>query len=154
MTKKKLSPNEKAKINRENYAAYVANLLATNTKFPVNQFGDANISLIAKECGFKRGVIQNKDSLMGKQFQSDLERIGTEVSPAKNTESKLEAQTKKVTQNASKLEKELERTTAEVEQLRKELALAQKEITLLINRKEEDENKFEHLFETGRRAFS
>lgn len=154
MTKERLSPNLKAKINRDNYAAYVANLLATNTKFPVNQFGDANISLIAKECGFKRGVIQNKESLMGRQFQSDLERIGTEVSPAKNIESKLEAQTKKVTQNASKLERELERTTAEVEQLRKELALAQKEIILLRNSKEEDAHKFEHFLETGRRAFS
>lgn len=153
MTDAKLSPNKKAIINKDNYAAYVANLEATGTKFPINQFGDANISLVAEKCGFKRGVLQNKDSFLGKVFQADLKRIGTEILSPEDKDSKLEVKAMLAAKNASKLEKELERVTAEVELLRDKLVVAHNEIQILKQCKLEDGERLEYMLESGRRVF-
>ena len=149
MTKEKLSPNEKAIINRENYAAYVTNLETTGAKFPVNQFGGANLSLIAEECGFKRGVIQNKESFLGKIFRKDLARIGIEISTVKDTDNISKVKANEAYKNAARLEI----ITAEVEELRKALISAHKEIHLLKTQKEEDTERLDFMLETGRRVF-
>jgi len=149
MTKEKPSPNKKAQINRENYASYVANLEATGAKFPINQFGSANLSLIAENCGFKRGVIQNEESFLGKAFRKDLERIGTALPTTRNTGIASEVKANE----ASKYAARLEIVSAEVEQLRKALSSAQEEIQLLKKQKEEETKRLELMLETGRRVF-
>lgn len=149
MTSEKPSPNKKAKINRENYASYVANLEATGAKFPTNQFGSANLSLIAESCGFKRGVIQNEESFLGKAFRKDLERIGTALPTTKNKGIASEVKANEAPKYAARLVK----VSAEVEQLRKALSSAHEEIHLLKKQKEEDTERLELMLETGRRVF-
>jgi septal ring factor EnvC (AmiA/AmiB activator) len=153
MSEEKLSPNEKAIINRRNYAAYVANLEATNTKFPINQFGDANISLVAKTCGFKRTAFQIKESFLSKAIQSDIDRIGTEVQSVEKKESYLEGKAKTSAMHASQREKELERTTAEIEKLREEIKLLQYENFVLKQKEDENIERQEMMIESGRRVF-
>ena len=148
-----LSPNEKSKINRTNYAAYVANLEATNTKFPINQFGDANISLIAKTCGFSRDAFNNKRSFLAKALQEDISRIGTEVHSVDEKEDYLEKKAKTATKSASKREKELERATAEIETLREQIELLELENFNLKQKENESAERQEMMIETGRRIF-
>jgi septal ring factor EnvC (AmiA/AmiB activator) len=153
MTNTKLSPNEKAEINRTEYAAYVANLEATNTQFPINQFGDVNITAIAESCGFKRGVLQNKNSLLGKRLRVDVKRLGTQIQEAIDNDSSLEKKAKKASVNASKLERELEKATAEIETLRLKLEEAEVKCFKLMEKQHEQTESFEYMLETGRRVF-
>jgi seryl-tRNA synthetase len=151
--KNELSPNEKSKINRTNYAAYVANLEATKTKFPINQFGDANISLVAKTCGFSRDAFNNKRSFLAKALQEDISRIGTELHSANEKEDYLETRAKTATKSASKREKELERTTAEIETLREQVKSLELENFNLKQKESEGVEIQEMMIETGRRVF-
>jgi septal ring factor EnvC (AmiA/AmiB activator) len=153
MSNLKLSPNEKALLNRQEYSAYVESLEATGAKFPLNQFDDVNLTAIAKICGFKRGVLQDKDSFLGKQLRLDVSRIGTEIQEAVNNEGALEKKAKKASMNASKLEKELEIATGEIEELRLKLEQLEAENYKLTERQHEQKESYEHMLDTGKRVF-
>jgi hypothetical protein len=153
MMTNKLSPNEKSVINKQNYDAYVANLEATNSKFPINQFGDVNISLVAEKCGFKRSAFNKKDSRLAQILQQDVDRIGTEVYSFEKKESFLETKSKTASKHASQREKELEKATAEIETLRDQIELLELENFNLKQKEGEGVERQEMMIETGRRVF-
>lgn len=146
---KKLSPNEKHELNKKNYAAYVANIKATDGKFPINQFGDVNLTLIAKECGFLRDVFQKPSSELAKQLAKDIKKIGTKIKDMSEKESSLKKQKEEASRNASKLSKDLERVTAEVYKLREKVTELEQENNALKGKSEAHDS----MLDDGRRRF-
>lgn len=69
---------EKGKINKARYAEYVATLELMGQKFPVNNFGDVNLSLIASTCGFNRQVFATNKS-MKEQLAKDVKKLGIDI---------------------------------------------------------------------------
>lgn len=149
----KLSPTEQNKINKDNYSAYVAKLKAIGGKFPLNQFGNVNLTSVAEECGFERGSFADKESALSKQLAKDIKLIGTQIKDESEVESSLKKQKDEASKNASKLSKELERTTAEVYKLREVVALLEQEKKALEHKLKGKSEAHESMLDDGRRRF-
>ena len=146
----KFSAVEKGRINKERYHAYINDLKVTGRKLPLNQFGEVNLSEIAKTCGFNRQVFSTNKNLK-KQLEEDIRRIGTEISEGESTESRLEKKAKESTQQVNKLKSDLESKIQEIESLRSTIAELQKHIKHLENKDYEINVAMTELETNGRR---
>ena len=144
----KLSAPEKGKINKEKYAAYVADLEATGKKFPLNQFGNVNNSVVAEACGFGRNVLYTS---LKEQFEEDINRIGTQLHDGVDKETRLDKKATEKAKIASKLQKELDAQVQENHSLRAQIDELQSRILELENRKDEMGMTMDELLTNGRR---
>ena len=141
---------QKGRINRQRYSAYVAELEATGRKFPVNQFGNVNLTLIAEACGFRRQVFSTNKN-MRERLEKDIFRIGTETSQDMGVDTLLAKKASDKTKEASQLRKELDAKTQEIAVLRSELESVKKLVRELAVRNTEADSIFTEMVTTGRR---
>jgi len=145
-----LSPHEKNKLNIQNYEAYIKDLETTGEKFPLNQFGDVNLTAVAQKCKFNRQVFSNN-----KHFQhrltKDIERIGTDIHKGQDHRDRDAEIAATKSQEASKLRRELDAKVQEIELLREELTKARDKILELENKQNEGELTLDEILSTGRR---
>lgn len=146
----KVSAVEKGRINKEKYAAYVAELEATGEKFPTNSEGNLNLSLIARKCGFGRDVFY-KNQTLNCLLNDDAQRIGTTLKPGVSNESRLAKRVAEKSNVASKLTKELDARIQEIEILKKTIDELQSKIIDLESRDNEVEMAMDELLSNGRR---
>ena len=125
--KPNLSPVEKGIINKKMYAAYVADLKAKGDKFPINNYGEVNLSRIAKECGFNRQVFSNNTS-MKQALSDDVKLIGTDITKGSNKESRLAKKVNKESEESSRLKKELDARVQEIVALKEQIVKLEAEI--------------------------
>jgi len=145
---KRLSPNEQAKQNKLNYEHYVRELESNHKRFPVNQFGAVNRSLIAKICGIQsRDVFTREKSSLKKQLESDVLRIGLEVHERKTSNNSVEHRAAKGNKNSVTV------LSAEVENLRAKVSLLEEENRKLKIQLNEKEIMQEKMLDDGRRRF-
>jgi hypothetical protein len=145
-----VSPVEKGRINKANYVAYVAELKATGKKFPLNQFGEVNLSGIAKACGFLRGVFTTNKSLK-QLLDSDILIIGTEIKDGAELDTRLSQKAEEKSKEASKLHKDLDAKVQEVNSLREQIDELKKCIRELESRSNETALSMDELLDSGRR---
>ena len=144
----KLSAPEKGRINKERYNAYVANLEATSKKFPTNQLGNVNNSLVAEICGFGRNVLYTS---LKEQFEEDIKRIGTELHEGVDKATRLDKKASEKTKIASALQKDLDAKVQEIYSLRNQVDELQIKILKLENRENEMDMGMDELISNGRR---
>ena len=147
---KKPSAVEKGRLNKKNYAAYVADLEATGKKFPLNQFGEVNITAIAEASGFLRGVFA-KNKKMKNQLEDDLKRIGTEITEGIDKDSRLAKKAEEKAIEASRLHKDLDAKVQEISLLRDQIDQLQTRIRELECRNDEATLSMDELLDSGRR---
>lgn len=136
---------EKGKINKARYAEYVANLELTGQKFPMNNFGDVNLSLIASKCGFNRQVFATNKS-MKQQLETDVKRIGTCISdPKPSAKNKLDDK------DITILMKTIDLKDLEILSLRKQINELLKAVQKLETNQSEHNAIHEELLLSGRR---
>lgn len=111
----KVTAIEKGEINRARYAEYVATLELTGQKFPVNNFGDVNLSLIASICGFNRQVFATNKS-MKEQLVKDVKRLGIDIK-----EQRSSAQSNYGDRDSAQLKKALKLKDLEIISLKKRI---------------------------------
>ncbi len=141
---------EKGRINKKNYADYVSALEKDSKKFPLNQFGDINLSAIAEACGFNRQVFATNKTL-AEQLKADVKRIGTAVVAGESQDSALAKKAKASTLEASRLAKDLGIAEAKIKALEEQVMKLELENKQLKNGKEESDANLEHMLTTGRR---
>jgi hypothetical protein len=146
----KVSAVEKGRINKANYAAYVAELKATDKKFPLNQFGKVNLSGIADACGFRRKVLY-ENKFMKKRLKEDILLIGTEIKEGVDLETRLSQKAEEKAKEASKLHKDLDAKVQEVNSLREQIDELKKCIRELECRSDEASLSMDELLDSGRR---
>ena len=149
-TNSNISKVEKGRINKQNYADYVATLEKEGKKFPLNQFGDINLSAIAEACGFNRQVFATNKG-MAEQLKADVKRIGTILVAGESQDSALAKKAKASTMEASRLAKDLGVAEAKIKALQEQVMKLELENKQLKNGKEESEATLEHMLVTGRR---
>lgn len=142
----------KTAINRQRYKEYVAGLEARNDKFPISQYGEVNLTAVAKACGFHRQVFFTNTS-MREQLNEDIRRIGTTAHAAKDSDSVLAQKAESKSREASQLRKQLEEKVEEVESLRKLIDELQDENNKLKGNVEERDKSMDEMLESGRRFF-
>lgn len=147
---KKISGVEKSVINISRYADYVKSLEKDGKRFPLNQFGDVNLTEIAKACGFNRQVFFTNTTMKNK-LANDVKRIGTSLSKPKPSDLLLENQVKIKNTQVNSLQRDLvlaeEKNCALLKQIA-ELELENKNLKISYG---EFEASVEHMLETGRR---
>lgn len=148
----KISAVEKGRVNKERYADYVAELEATGRQFPLNNFGEVNLSSIAKACGFNRQVFINNES-MKVALAEDVSRIGTEAAEARSKESKLSKKMAEKSEEASRLQKALDANFCEIEALKNQVNELKKHIAKIEERNHEMDTIFDELLSSGRRYY-
>ncbi len=145
----------KAEINQAAYKHYVEQLKAEEKGFPRNKDGDANLSEIARKCGFGRDrLYESSKSKLYEQFAKDLVTIGVEGTPPKTSHDEYLA--KKVEQksrDASALKADLDAKVQEVASLRDKVEELTTELNKLKRQKSENEAAMDELESTGRRCF-
>ena len=146
----KISAVEKGRINKESYAAYIAELEATGKKFPTNNFGEVNLTAIAKACGFNRQVFSNNQAMRA-ALNEDIERIGTDISEGQPKETRPHKKASEKSKEGSRLHKELEARTNEIETLKAQILELNKRIAELEGGKHEMDLAFDELLASGRR---
>jgi hypothetical protein len=147
---KSLSRVEKGRINKQNYVDYVAALERDGKRFPLNQFGDINLSAIAEACGFNRQVFATNKG-MAEQLKADVKRIGTILVAGESQDSALAKKAKASTLEANKLAKDLGIAEAKIKALEEQVMKLELENKQLKNGKEESDANLEHMLTTGRR---
>jgi septal ring factor EnvC (AmiA/AmiB activator) len=146
----KVSAVEKGRINKANYVAYVAELKVTGKKFPLNQFGEVNLSGIAEACGFLRGVF-SKNKFMKAQLDADILSIGTEVKEGVDQDSRLAQKAEEKAKEAGRLHKDLDAKVQEINSLREQIDELKKCIRELECRSDEASLSMDELLDSGRR---
>lgn len=146
----RISAVEKGRINKAKYLEYVNRLEETGSKFPLNNFGEVNLTAIASACGFNRQVFATNKS-MKQQLKEDILRIGTDITPGEEKESRLQKKADKKSKEASRLQSELDARTAENESLRSQISELQKKIRELEAKESEIELSMNELLTSGRR---
>ena len=141
----KISAVEKGKINKARYVEYVANLELTGQRFPINNFGDVNLSEIAFKCGFNRQVFSTNKS-MKQQLEADVKRIGTNTNEKSST-----PQSKIDNKDAVRLMKFNELKDLEILALRKQINELQKLVNGLETARSEHNTFYDELLSSGRR---
>jgi len=145
-----ISKVEKGRINKQNYVDYVAALERDGKRFPLNQFGDINLSAIADACGFNRQVFATNKG-MAEQLKADVKRIGTILVAGESQDSALAKKAKASTLEANKLVKDLGIAEAKIKALEEQVMKLELENKQLKNGKEESDANLEHMLTTGRR---
>lgn len=145
----KLKGRAKAAFNKKSYAAYVANLVATGKKFPINQLGTANVDAVASACGFERQVLYKT---LKEQFEKDVQRIGTEIHEVsgKDKTDRLTEISEANKKNASALQKTLDAKEQELIELRQTNLALEQRINELESEQQESQDRFEDMLGSGR----
>lgn len=136
---------KKGKINKARYAEYVAELELTGQKFPINNFGQVNLSEIASKCGFNRQVFATNKS-MKLQLEADVKRLGTNT-----TDSKQSSQKKEADKDVSRLIKSIDLKDFEILSLKKQIDELLKIVQELETSRSEHNAIYEELLLSGRR---
>ncbi|HAS25117.1 MAG TPA: hypothetical protein DCR64_06115 [Vibrio sp.] len=146
----KISAVEKGAINKQRYSDYVSGLETEGRKFPINQFGDLNLTEIASACGFNRQVFSTNKS-MKQQLISDAKRIGTELTDGKKQDDVLAKKAKASSEQVNKLMRDLSVAEEKISALQQQVMQLEVENKRLKNDKNEATASLEFMFETGRR---
>lgn len=142
------SPQLKSSFNMNNYNLYVAWLKSTNQKFPVNQFGELNRSLISRICGFGRDILYSATNPIRLALEHDLVKIGLEL----NTTRSLRADPKcNKSDHSISFKYRLDTLNAELLSLKNEVAQLKNENSELKQKLIEDSSIFTELTQSGRR---
>lgn len=142
------SPQLKSTFNINNYDLYVAWLNSTNRKFPVNQFGEINRSLISKICGFGRDVLYSKTNPIYLALEGDLIKIGLELNTSRSF--RVEKKSNKPDYSIN-FKYRVDTLNDELLSLRNEVAQLKKENSELKQKIIEDSSTFTELAQSGRR---
>jgi len=146
----KLSAVEKGKLNRRNWDAYLKFLRNSKQKFPINQYGDVNLSLVAELCGFKRQVFANN-----KAFASELEDavvlIGTELVEPKDPSGQMDDEIKLLKKQLSAQKRDVAILEEKNDGLSKQLMETRAELKKVKKQSLEADESLEFMIETGRR---
>lgn len=145
--------NKKTPFQR--YQDYVNQLKESGEKFPSNNSGDINFTIIAKECGNRRQWFsENANKVMGDTqktlsqiIKNDLVSIGTALKSPKKPESILSDISEKIKKENNRLLKSLEQATAEIEKLRSQVEDLEFKLS---NVKRESDERFNEMSESGR----
>lgn len=143
----------------ERYQAYVIKLEHAGQKLPINQFGDVNYSQIASECGNRRQWFsENMNKVFGPAgetleqiLKEDIQRLGTNTAPAKDTDDVLSGIAETKTKEAGLLRSMLEQKTKENEHLRNKSQRLETENRILRSKVDEVESQQDAMLESGRR---
>lgn len=146
----KLSAPEKGKLNRHNFDAYVKHLEDTSQKFPISQFGDVNLSLIADRCGFQRQVWATNAALK-EQLDSAVKRIGTDAVEGKDPETRIDHDMKNLRKQLSNAKRDLALAEEKIDGLQRQLIVANSELKRSDEQKEEAAESLDYMISTGRR---
>ena len=147
--------NKKSKIgvaaiieNRHNFDALISEMKATGKKFPVNQFGEPNISWVAKEIPCTTGTL--RAGTLEKPFKEALLEIGVDIEPStKNQSEKLAKKAEDKSKEATRLRRELNAKIKEVEGLRLEVEKLHKKLQNTKFKKSEEELRFQTMLKEG-----
>lgn len=146
----KISAVEKGVINKQRYADYVAELERNGRKFPINQFGDVNLTEIAKSCGFNRQVFTTNAS-MKKALADDVRRVGTEITEAQRPEAFLANKVKVKSDQINKLMRDLAIAEEKIHALESQVINLERENKLLKTESKEAADSLDYMLSTGRR---
>lgn len=146
----KLSAPEKGKLNKRNFDAYVNFLRRTEKKFPINNFGDVNLSAIAELCGFERQVFSRNTALREK-LDAEVKAIGTDAVAGKDPESRIDSDVKYLRKQLSDAKRDLSLAEEKIEGLQRQLIQLSSELKRSNLDREEVEESLEHMISTGRR---
>ena len=146
----KLSAPEKGRLNKRNFENYVKHLQKNGEKFPINQFGDVNTSLISDLCGFNRQVFATNQTL--KEMLSEaVNRIGTAIVEGKDTETRLDGDIKRLRKQVSDAKKDLALAEEKIEALQRQLLERDAELKRSEQASREAAESLDHMISTGRR---
>jgi hypothetical protein len=145
-----LSRVEKGKLNIKNYDGYVERLRSTGQKFPINNFGDVNLSAVAKECGFLWQVFSTNKN-MGAKLIIDVKAIGTDLVQGKTAETVMDQNVTLLKKQLNNSRKDLALAEETIDALTKQILHLETENKLLKHQSTEKNESFEYMIETGRR---
>ncbi|MGK0270741.1 MAG: hypothetical protein ACI88H_001389 [Cocleimonas sp.] len=145
-----LSRVEKGKLNIQNYDGYVERLRSTGQKFPINNFGDVNLSAVAKECGFLRQVFSTNKN-MGAKLIIDVKAIGTDLVQGKAAETVMDQNVTLLKKQLNNSRKDLALAEETIDALKKQILYLETENKHLKHQSTEKNESFEYMIETGRR---
>lgn len=146
----KLSAPEKGKLNRKNFDAYVKHLKAMGQKFPISQFGDVNLSLIAELCGFQRQVWSNNATLK-ERLDREVKSIGTDAVEGKDPETRIDNDMKNLRKQLSNSKRDLALAEEKIDGLQRQLISVNSELKRSDEEKEEAAESLDYMISTGRR---
>jgi len=146
-------------MNKKNpfqrYQDYVNQLKESGEKFPLNNFGDINFTIVAEKCGNRRQWFsENANKVMGDTqktlsqiIKSDSVSTGTTLKSRKKPETILSDISEKINKENNRLLKSLEQATAEIEKLRSQVEDLEFQLG---NVKRESDERFNEMSESGR----
>jgi len=142
---------EKGRINKANLISYIKLVKASKKGFPINQFGDVNLNLIAKKCGFNRGVFATNKT-MACLLDVAVKKVGLKGGTNKPAASDfLRNKVSEVEKTMGKLRKSNAVKSEEITALRQQTVILEAEIIRLKNTASEDSESFDEMIRTGRR---
>ena len=138
------------------YCVYRDKLEEEGRKFPINQFGELNLSKISKDCGNRRQWFsENADKIFGSEQKTlsqivsdDSKRIGIEIFQEERNLSKKS--TIFLEKENERLRSDLDKKLKEVKALRSEVQYLTSENQRLKASSSEIDEKKNQLLETGR----
>ena len=145
-----LSGPEKGKLNKKNFENYVRHLRETGEKFPINHYGDINLSKVAKLCGFERQVFTRNKSLAQK-LDEEAKSIGTDVVEGKDPESRLDTDLKNLRKQLNSAKRDLALAEEKIDGLQRQLIELNSELRRSIEEREEASESLDYMITTGRR---
>nr|MBP9507575.1 hypothetical protein [Bacteroides sp.] len=140
----KISAVEKGLINKQRYADYVKDLESEGKKFPLNQFGDVNLTEVAEACGFNRQVFF-RNKTMKQQLDDDVKRIGTELTEGEKPDDALAKKAKASSEQVNKLMRDLAVAEEKVSALQQQIMQLELENKRLKNNNEEAAASLDHM---------
>lgn len=143
----------------DRYTAYVKHLAETGKKFPVNQFGEANLTKIAEDAKIRRQWFSEmaekpfgeKNETLNSILKADIKRIGTDYFAPRDPDEELSKIADNRSREANQLRQMLEQKSKENELLRSENQELKERVRVLENRVSETENGTEEMLDSGRR---
>jgi len=146
-----VSQVEKGRINKANLISYIKLVEKSKEGFPVNQFGEVNLNLIAKKCGFNRGVFAKNKTMAG-LLDVSVKKVGLKGGTNKPAASDfLSNKVSEVEKTMGKLRKSNAVKSEEITALRHQTVILEAENTRLKNMASEDSESFDEMIRTGRR---
>ena len=138
------------------YCTYRDQIEKEGRKFPVNQFGELNLSKISKDCGNRRQwfsenankVFDSEGRTLSQIILDDSKRIGTDIFPSINKNQKKSNIF--FEKENEKLKSCLDKKSKEVKELRTEIQYLIEENRRLKTTLSEIDEKKNQLLETGR----
>jgi hypothetical protein len=137
--------------NLKHYSELISEMKATRKKFPINQFGEINISWVAKKVGCVREVL--RDGALSKMFLLDVAEIGIEIEIDNNEIDRLSKKAQEKTVEASQLHKLAEKQRKEIEALREQVERLTEENRRLRYGMQEKDVNMDEMLRTGRRFY-